>query len=107
MLSPKEAENQPWDTKSCVDLIAKYQFTSKGGGKKHKSTAKSGKSIYLQTVNMSDPVMGWIQVPTVPVTQADLVSNQVELTWLTCYPLPSKMMVDRGGANSLSTLKTR
>ena len=28
--------------------------------------------------------------------RADLVSNQVELTWLIRYPLPDKITVDRG-----------
>ena len=32
-LPPKKAEIIPWDT-LCVDLIEKYQFTPKGGGKK-------------------------------------------------------------------------
>ena len=30
---PKEVETIPWNT-LCVDLIEKYQFTPKGGGKK-------------------------------------------------------------------------
>ena len=36
-LPPKEAEAQPWDT-LCVDLIGKYQFTTKGGGAEYKTT---------------------------------------------------------------------
>ena len=32
-LPPKEAETIPWDP-LCVDLISKYQFTPKAGGKK-------------------------------------------------------------------------
>ena len=33
---------------------------------------------------------------TVPSARADLISNIVELAWLTRYPLPSKVIVDRG-----------
>ena len=105
-LPPKEAEIIPWDT-LCVDLIGKYQFTPKGGGKKfqivpkgdekkYKMTTKSGKSIYLQAVTMIDPATGWIEIRTVPSARADLVANQVELAWLTRYPLPNKVIVDRG-----------
>ena len=36
-LPPKEAEAQPWDT-LCVDLIGKYQFTTKDGGAEYKTT---------------------------------------------------------------------
>ena len=31
-----------------------------------------------------------------PSARAHLVANQVELAWLTCYPLPDKVIVDRG-----------
>ena len=45
---------------------------------------------------MIDPATGWIEIHTVPSAQADLVANQVDLAWLTCYPLPNKVIVDRG-----------
>ena len=91
----------------CVDLIGKYQFTPKGGGKKfqipskedekkYKMTTKSGKSVYLQAVTMIDTATGWIEIRTVPSPRADLVANQVELAWLTCYPLPNKEIVVKG-----------
>ena len=38
----------------------------------------------------------WIEIRAVPTIQADLVANLVELAWLTRYPLPSKVIVDRG-----------
>ena len=31
-----------------------------------------------------------------PEVRADLVANLVELAWLTRYPLPNKITVDRG-----------
>ena len=105
-LPAKEAETKPWDI-LCVDLIGRYQFTPKGGGKKYqippkkednkyKMTTKSGKSVYLQAVTMIDPATGWIEIRAVPSARADLVANQVELAWLTRYPLPTKVIVDRG-----------
>ena len=45
---------------------------------------------------MIDPATGWIEVRSVPEARADLVTNQVELVWLTRYPLPNKITVDRG-----------
>ena len=38
----------------------------------------------------------WIEIRSVPEARADLVANQVELAWLTRYPLPNKITVDRG-----------
>ena len=57
---------------------------------------KSGKTIFLQAVTILDPATGWIEIRTVPSARADLVSNVVELTWPTRYPLPSKVIVDHG-----------
>ena len=45
---------------------------------------------------MIDPATGWIEIRTVPSARADLVSNIVELVWITMYPLPSKVIVERG-----------
>ena len=59
---------------------------------------KSGKSIYLQAVTMIDPATGLIEIHTVLSAWADLVANQVELTWLTHYPLPNMVTVDRRNA---------
>ena len=91
-------ETIPWDT-VCVDLIGKYKFTLEGGEKKfeivpkgdekkYKITTKSGKSVYLQAVTMIDPATGWREIYTMSLARADLVANQVELAWLTRYPLP-------------------
>ena len=103
---PKETETISWDT-LCEDLIDKYQFKSKRGGKKfeilpkrdekkYKMTTKSVESVHSQSVTMIDPAIGWIEICTVPSAQRDLVSNQVDLTWLAHYPLPNKVIMDRG-----------
>ena len=103
---PKDAETIPWDT-LCVDLIGKYQSTLKGGGKKfqiiskgdemiYKMTKTSGRFIYLYLVTIIDPATGRIEIHTVPSAQADIIANQVELACLTCYPLPNKVIMDRG-----------
>ena len=59
-------------------------------------TTKNGKTVYLQAVTMIDPATGCIEICTVLSAREDLVSNIVELAWLTRYPLPSKVIVDRG-----------
>ena len=99
-------ETISWDT-LCVDLMGIYQFAPKGGGKKfqivpkgdekkYKMTTNSGRSIYVQAVTMIDLATGQIEIPTVLSARADLVANQVELAWSTHYPLPNKVIVDRG-----------
>ena len=45
---------------------------------------------------MIDSATGWIEIRTVPSARTDLIANQVELVWLTRYPLSNKVVVDRG-----------
>ena len=91
----KQAGTQPWDT-LCIDLIGKYRMTPNKGGKKYAMKGKKDKDIYLQAITMIDPATGWIEIRSVPEARADLVANQVELAWLTRYPLPNKITIDRG-----------
>ena len=80
----------------CVDLIGQYQFKLKGRGKKYQMTTKNGKTVYLQAIKMIDPATGWIEICMILSASTDLVSNIVELAWLTKYSLPSKVIVDCG-----------
>ena len=57
---------------------------------------KNGNTVYLQAITMIDPATGWVEIKAVPSARADLVANQVELAWLTRYPLPEKVILDRG-----------
>ena len=52
--------------------------------------------VFLQPATLIDPATGWIEIKAVPSARADLVANQVELAWLTIYPLPEKVILDRG-----------
>ena len=45
---------------------------------------------------MSERATEWIEIRTVPSARADLIAYLVELTWLTYYPLPNKLIVGRG-----------
>ena len=71
-------------------------MTPNEGGRKYAMKGKKDKDAYLQAIIMIVPAIGWIEVHSVPVTRTDLVANQVELAWLTRYPLPDKITVDRG-----------
>ena len=51
--------------------------------------------VYLQAITMRDSATGWIEICSVPEARAELVANQVELVWLTRYPLPNKITIDR------------
>ena len=44
---------------------------------------------------MIDLATDWIEIRAVPSARADLVANQVELAWITRYPLLNKVIMDR------------
>ena len=54
---------------------------------------QNGNTVYLQAVTMIDPASGWIKICRVPSARTDLVSNVIELAWLTRYQLPTKVIV--------------
>ncbi len=86
ILPPKAAEYKPWET-LCVDTVGPYKI-------KHK---ESGKELELWAVTMIDPATGWFEIAEVPGTKrADIVANVVEQRWLTRYPWPTKVVMDRG-----------
>ena len=66
------------------------------GGRKYAMKGKQNTYDYLQAITTIDPATGWIEIHSVPEVRADLVANQVELAWLTRYPLPNEITVDRG-----------
>ena len=45
---------------------------------------------------MIDLATGWIEICIVLSAWTDLIANQVELSWLKCYTLDNKVIVDRG-----------
>ena len=79
-----------------IDLIGKYRITPNKGGLKYATRDKKDKDVYLQTITMIDPDTGWIEIYSVPEARADPVANQVDIAWLSRYPLPNKITVDSG-----------
>ena len=59
-------------------------------------TSKSGRYVYLRAINVINPATGWIEIRPIQSARVDLVANQVELSWLTRYSLPNKVIVDMG-----------
>ena len=85
-LPEKVAEAEPWE-KLCVDLIGPYTIRRKG---KHKP------DLQLKAVTMIDPATGWFEIATYDDKRSMTVANIVEHTWLSRYPRPSEVTVDRG-----------
>ena len=82
-LPPKEAETIPWHT-LCIDLIGPYPF-----GKKENE-------VTLHCMTMIDPATGWFEIVEIPNKRADYIANILEYTWLTRYPWPTEIRMDRG-----------
>ena len=79
-LPEKEAEAEPWEV-LCVDLIGPYKIST----------------VELWCVTMIDPATGWFEIREVPGTKrADVIANIVEQAWLTRYPWPQQVILDRG-----------
>ena len=85
-LPAKTAETKPWEI-LCVDLIGPYRIRRKG---------KKNSDLELKAVTMIDPATGWFEICTYDDKRAITVANLVELTWLSRYPRPSKVTMDRG-----------
>jgi hypothetical protein len=83
-LPPKEAEVKPWDT-LCIDLIGPYIIDR-----------KRNKDYKLHCMTMIDPATGWFEIVQIPNKRADILSNLLEMTWLTRYPFPQRCICDRG-----------
>ena len=82
-LPPKQAEVIPWHS-LCIDLIGPYTI---GKGKD---------AITLHCLTMIDPATGWFEIAEIADKRADEIANKLELVWLTRYPWPTEVIMDRG-----------
>ena len=87
-LVPKRAEAIPWHT-LCIDLIGPYTIGQKVRGKKDKT-------FELRCLTMIDPATGWFEIVHVPEKRADKIANLIEIHWLSRYPWPTEVVMDRG-----------
>jgi hypothetical protein len=45
---------------------------------------------------MIDPATGWLEIVEIPNRRADEIANYLQMTWLTRYPWPTEVIMDRG-----------
>jgi hypothetical protein len=84
-LPEKEPEMVPWD-RVCIDLIGPYKIGSK----------EKDNHAVLHCLTMIDPATGWFEITEIPAKTADVVMNIFEQEWLTRYPYPVEVVMDRG-----------
>ena len=82
-LPEKDPEVIPWTT-VCIDLIGPYTI----GKGKYAAT--------LQCFTMIDPATGWFEIVEIPDKKSETVANAFEITWLSRYPWPTEVVMDRG-----------
>ena len=44
---------------------------------------------------MIDPTTGWFEIVDISTKHADIIANVLEQSWLTRYPWPTKVVMDR------------
>ena len=82
-IPPKTPEYKPWHT-LCINLISPYEI---GQGKN---------KTQLYCLTMIDPATGWFEIAEIPNKKADFIANILEINWLTRYPWPTEIVMDRG-----------
>ena len=83
-MPPKQAETNPWDT-LCVDLIGPYTIPR---------TVKT--PLKQCCLTMIDPATGWFEMAQIPNKTAAEIADITEKTWFARYPLPQRIVFDRG-----------
>ena len=87
ILPPKPTpEIIPWHT-LCIDLIGPYKF----GKEKYPKTF-----AVLHCLTMIDPATGFFDIIEIGEKQADWIANHLETTWLSRYPWPTEIVMDKG-----------
>ena len=79
----------PWHT-LCIDLIGPYSISQP------KKDGKKQEDLHLHCLTMIDPATGWFEIAEIPSKSADNVANILEMSWLTRYPIPTEVVMDRG-----------
>jgi len=95
-LPVKHGELIPWHT-LCIDLIGPYKLGQDEFAYKSGVKVKTFDAPILQCMmTMIDPATGWFEIEEVATKRADVITNVLETTWLTRYPLPTEVVADRG-----------
>ncbi len=94
-LPEKEADAIPWKT-LCTDLIGPYTICYPAKKDKNGNIIKESTEITLHCLTMIDPCTGWFEIAEIENAKADEVANVLQETWLTRYPWPAEIIMDRG-----------
>jgi hypothetical protein len=87
LLPPKQnVEIIAWHT-LCIDLIGPYTYGDPD---------KPDTYVQLHCLTMIDPATGWFDICEILRKRANYIANHLEQTWLSCYPWPTEIIVDRG-----------
>ena len=78
-LTLKQDETNPWDT-LCLDLIGPYKIPP----------------LKLWCLTMINPATGWFEMKQIPNKMAAEIADITKKTWFTHYPLPQRIVFDRG-----------
>ena len=95
LLPPRTPQCIPWHT-LCIDLIGPYPFGNE----------KKGTLVKLHCLTMIDPATGWFEIVEIPNKRADFIANLLEMNWLTRYPWPTEIVMDRGKEFAAEVSKT-
>jgi len=76
----------PWHT-LCIDLVGPYKFSDPKKPETH---------IELHCVTMIDLATGFFEIVEIGEKTANIIANWLELHWLTQYPWPTEMPMDKG-----------
>ena len=100
LLPPKPTpEIIPWHT-LCIDLVGPYKFGN---------VDKPETYIELHCLTMIDPATGFFEIVEIGQKTADVIANWLEIHWLSRYPWPTEITMDRGSefaAEVSETLKS-
>ena len=97
----KEPETVPWKT-LCIDLIGPYSIgQDKTESVRDPSTGKMKRVVVekapiLHCMTMIDPATNWFEIVQIDDKSSMETANELEITWLNRYPLPTEVICDRG-----------
>eukprot|EP00957_Ditylum_brightwellii_P211803 15366617-Ditylum_brightwellii.AAC.1 len=77
-------------------IMCESDWTMHNIKKRKTQNAKKKKDLTLWCVTMIDPVTSWFEIAEIKAKRSDIIASVVETTWLTRYPYPTQVVLDRG-----------
>ena len=93
-------DTTPWHT-LCIDLIGPYpigdditeSYKDKNGKWRKRVVEEAPK---LHCLTMIDPATCWFEIAQIDDKSSAETAQELEITWLTRYPIPQEVIADRG-----------